>query len=69
MGLTLISCSGNKLQIRAWEILPVVAQQLLVDLYRSKFIDVHSMGVKRRVLSTAEAFLLVHNVGRLLLLI
>jgi hypothetical protein len=36
MGLTLIllflPVSGNKLQIRAWEMLPAVAQQLIVDV-------------------------------------
>jgi hypothetical protein len=43
--------------------LPAVAQQLLVDLYRSTFVDSDSMGVNRRVLTTAEAFLLIHICG------
>jgi hypothetical protein len=59
----IFSVSGNKLQIRAWEMLPVVAQQLLVNLCSSTMIDVDSQGADRRVLTTAEAFLLFHTCG------
>jgi len=61
--LLFLPVSGNKLQIRAWEMLPAVAQQLLVNLHSSTFIDDASMGVNRRVMTTAEAFLLIHICG------
>jgi hypothetical protein len=51
MGLTLISCSGSKLQIRAWEMLPVVAQQLLFNAGGYTFFEVAYLDVNRLVLT------------------
>ena len=46
--------------------LPKVSQQLIVDVCSSTFIVDDSVGVNDRVLTTAEAFLLIHICGPVL---
>ena len=49
MGLTLISSSGSKFQIQAWDLLPVVGQQLLVKAGSYIIFEVDNLNVYSRV--------------------
>jgi len=69
MGLTLFSCFRKKSQIRAWEMLPAMAQQLLVVTVSYLFFEADNIGVNRLVRLRLRLFCASHVFWGLLLLL
>ena len=58
-----LSPSGTKLQIQAWQMSSSATQQLLVNICSSAGTEIDSLCVNHHVLTTDEAFLLIHACG------